>query len=223
MRGAAIFFLLLILALAIFWGARNIPRKSPLTDHAHVVENGLPKAAPKKSISQPGVETNPPAGFYVGKGGQRVYIDYGTPDPLLRPLIQSVMDSSSDPNAKGKEIFTRICAACHQRDGAGKDGVAPPLVGSEWVLAPQGGRMVRIVLDGLNGPIQVRGRNWNLAMPPWRENLDDDQVAVVLSYIRSKLGNNHASAITPEFVAAARKIVHAKPETAQELLRVSDL
>jgi mono/diheme cytochrome c family protein len=171
-------------------------------------------------------KTNPPAaqpgGFYLGKGDKQVYVNYATPDPVLRSFMQSVMESSSDPNAKGKEIFLKICAACHQRDGEGKDGLAPPLIGSEWVLAPGGGRLVRIVLNGLKGPVQVRGRAWNLVMPPWKENLDDDQVAVVLTYVRAQLGSNHAGAITPEFVAAARQNPRAAPETADELLRVSD-
>jgi mono/diheme cytochrome c family protein len=41
-------------------------------------------------------------------------------------------------------IFQKICAACHQQDGAGKEGVAPPLAGSEWVKAPSGERLVRM-------------------------------------------------------------------------------
>ena len=115
-----------------------------------------------------------------------------------------------------------ICAACHQRDGEGKEGVGPPLVGSEWALAPGGGRLVRIVLNGMTGPVRVRGRDWNLPMPPWRANLDDNQAAVVLTFVRSQLGTNHAGRITPEFVAAARKEPQAAPETSDTLLRISD-
>lgn len=149
-------------------------------------------------------------------------MNYATHDPVLQSFMQSVMESGSDPNAKGREIFMKICVICHQRDGEGKDGVAPPLVGSEWVLAPGGGRLARIVLNGLKGPIRVRGRTWNLVMPPWRENLNDDQVAVVLSYVRSALGNNHAPPVTPELVAAARQNTRAMPETSEALSRVSD-
>src|ERR1035441_1070323 len=82
------------------------------------------------------------------------------------------MDGSADPNVKGRELFMTICAACHQRDGEGKDGVAPPLVGSEWTLAPGGSRLVRIVLNGMTGPVRVRGKDWNLPMPPWRGEPD---------------------------------------------------
>jgi mono/diheme cytochrome c family protein len=107
-----------------------------------------------------------PEGFYVGKGDQRVYVNYATPDPVLRSFLQGVMDGSADPNVKGRELFMTICAACHQRDGEGKNGVAPPLVGSEWALAPGGGRLVRIVLNGMTGPVRVHGKDWNLPMPP---------------------------------------------------------
>ena len=163
-----------------------------------------------------------PEGFYLGKGDERIYINYASSDPVLRSVLQSVMDGSSDPNVQGRQIFLKICAACHQRDGDGKEGVAPPLLGSEWVLAPGGQRLARIVLNGLTGPIQVRGQEWNLPMLPWRANLDDDQAAVVLTYIRSQLGSNHAGPITPEVITEARKEVRTKPETAEELWRIPD-
>jgi mono/diheme cytochrome c family protein len=163
----------------------------------------------------------PPNGFYIGKDPP-IYVSYGTPDPLLQFFIQSVMTSADDPLAKGKAIYGKICGACHQADGSGKDGVAPPLVGSEWVLAPGGERLVRIVLNGLTGPIRVQGREWNLVMPPWRENLKDEEIAIVLTYIRSSLGSNKAEAITAAVAAAARNESHPGPETAEELLRVAD-
>ena len=82
--------------------------------------------------------------------------------------------------------------------------------------------MIRIVLNGISGPVRVRDKDWNLVMPPWRENLNDDQVAVVLTYVRTQLGSNRATAVTPEAVAAARKESSASPETAAQLLRIND-
>jgi mono/diheme cytochrome c family protein len=58
-------------------------------------------------------------------------------------------------------------------------------------------------------------------MPPLKENLGDDQIAVVLTYVRSRLAGNHAAAISPAAVAAARKEARAAPESAEALLRVS--
>jgi mono/diheme cytochrome c family protein len=161
-----------------------------------------------------------PTGFYVGTD-QPIYVTYGTSDPVLRSFIRTLMEGSADAGAKGQAIFEKTCAACHQRDGLGKERVAPPLVGSEWVLAPGGERLVRIVLNGLNGPITVQGKMWNLPMPPWRENLDDDAISVVLDYIRSGLGTNKAPAIRPELVHAARQEPHPGPETSTELLQLS--
>jgi len=161
-----------------------------------------------------------PTGFYLG-AQQPVYVAYGTPDPVLQSFIKSLMESNQDPKAKGEAIFQKICAACHQRDGMGKDGTAPPLVGSEWTLAPGGERLVRIVLNGVTGPITVQGREWNLPMPPWRDNLDDGAISAALTYIRTQLGANNASAINAETVAAARKDLHPGPETASELSQIS--
>lgn len=161
-----------------------------------------------------------PTGFYVGTD-QPIYVTYGTADPVLRSLIHALMNDSTNAMAKGQAIFEKTCAACHQRDGLGKVGVAPPLVGSEWVLEPGGQRLARIVLNGLNGPVSVQGKVWNLAMPPWRENLDDDAIAVTLSYVRSNLGTNKAAGIRSDLVGSARQELHPGPETAAELLQIS--
>jgi mono/diheme cytochrome c family protein len=161
-----------------------------------------------------------PPGFYAGTN-TALYLSYSTPDPVMRSFMRSVMTGSGDARTKGQTIFQKICAACHQQDAAGKEGLAPPLAGSEWVKAPSGERLVRIVLNGLNGPVQVQGKTWNLAMPPLRENLDDEQIAVVLNYIRSQWGGEGAAQIKPEVSAAARLQAHPQPQTSEELLRVS--
>jgi mono/diheme cytochrome c family protein len=161
-----------------------------------------------------------PGGFFTGPDNS-VYIQYGANDPVLQSFLRWVMNGGGDAASKGRAIFLKICAACHQRDGAGKDGVAPPLAGSEWVRASGGQRLVRIVLNGLNGPIEVQGRTWNLVMPPWRDNLDDEQIAVVLNFIRSQWGGPSPAAIRPELAAAARQPSHPGPETSAELLKVS--
>jgi mono/diheme cytochrome c family protein len=160
-----------------------------------------------------------PPGFYAGTNNA-LYLSYSTPDPVLRSFLRWVMGGSGDAKSKGQAIFQRICAACHQQEGAGKEGVAPPLAGSEWVKATGGERLVRIVLNGLNGPIQVQGKTWNLAMPPLRENLDDEQITVVLNFIRSQWAGEGAAAIKADVAAAARLQPHSNPETSEELLRI---
>jgi mono/diheme cytochrome c family protein len=160
-------------------------------------------------------------GMYLDKD-KLVFANFGTKDPALQAYVKALMDGSYDTRSKGRAIFLKICAACHQPDGMGKEGVGPPLVGSEYVLAEDGHRLVRIVLNGVSGPLRVKGKQWNLAMPPWRENLRDDQIAVVLTYIRANLGTNKAGPIKQELVTAARQEEHPKPMTEAELQETSE-
>ena len=111
-----------------------------------------------------------------------------------------------DPKVVGKRLYTQNCVVCHQPSGMGVSGQFPPLAGSEFVLA-QGNmgdnHLVMLVLNGLQGHFMVKGQAYNNAMAPWKQ-LTDEQIANILTYIRSDWGNN-APAITPDFVAQIRK------------------
>ena len=114
--------------------------------------------------------------------------------PLTRPQ-QARFDA-------GKTHFTNICAACHQITGRGLDGLAPPLLDSEWVLgSPE--RLVRVVLNGLRGNITVLGRQHIGDMPAFGPALNDEQLASVLTYLRREWGHN-ASPIEPDQVKKIR-------------------
>jgi mono/diheme cytochrome c family protein len=183
-------------------------------------QDSLALAVLREQLKTNAPSLDSPPGFFADTN-HLVYLSYTTPDPVLRSFLRWVMGGSGDAKSKGRFIFQKICAACHQQDGAGKDGVAPPLAGSEWVKSSGGERLVRIVMNGLTGPVQVQGKTWNLPMPPWRENLDDEQIALVLNYIRSQWGGDGADPIKPDVAAAARQQPHPNPETAEELLRIS--
>jgi len=89
----------------------------------------------------------------------------------------------------GKLKFHQTCAACHQDNGIGQDGKAPPLVGSEWVLAAGPNRIEHAVMKGLTGQITVKGQQWNLTMPAWQDNFSDKELAAILTYVRNEWGN----------------------------------
>jgi mono/diheme cytochrome c family protein len=190
------------------------------TELENLRQDSLALAVLREQMKTNAPSLDSPPGFFTDSN-HLVYLSYTTPDPVLRSFMRWVMGGSGDSKSKGRVIFQKICAACHQQDGAGKDGVAPPLAGSEWVKASSGERLVRIVLNGLNGPIQVRGKTWNMVMPPWRENLNDEEIAIVLNYIRSQWGGEAATPVKPDLAAAARQQAHPKPETSEELLRIS--
>jgi mono/diheme cytochrome c family protein len=145
-----------------------------------------------------------------------VYNPYHASEDVASANPQDPIKAERD---KGRKVFEGTCAACHQLSGLGQDGKAPPLVGSEWVLAPGGNRIARVVLNGLNGPITVKSKEWNLAMVAWRDNFTDDQIAAVLTYIRSEWGNN-AGPIKPDLIKAARAEKHPGPMSSDELLKI---
>ncbi len=110
-----------------------------------------------------------------------------------------------DPKVVGKRLYSQNCVVCHQASGQGVAGQFPPLAGSEWVngSAKHGeNHLVLLMLHGHQGPMNVMGGAYNNAMPQWKQ-LSDDQIAAVLTYIRSDWGNN-APAIDPAFVAGIR-------------------
>jgi mono/diheme cytochrome c family protein len=92
-------------------------------------------------------------------------------------------------------------------------GQFPPLVGSEWVVGGDwvaDNHLVSILLHGMQGAVQVKGVTYNNAMPPWKQ-LKDDQIAAVLTYIRSEWGNA-AAPISPEYVKSMRDKTTARTE-----------
>jgi mono/diheme cytochrome c family protein/type II secretory pathway pseudopilin PulG len=183
-------------------------------------QDSLALAVLREQLKTNAPSLDAPPGFYADSN-RAVYLNYATPDPVLRSFLRYVMGGSGDSMSKGRVIFQKLCAACHQPEGEGKEGLAPPLAGSEWIKEPSGERLVRILINGLGGPVQVQGKTWNLVMPPWRENLDDEQVAIVLNYVRSRWGGDGAAPITPKLAATARQESHPKPETMEKLLRIS--
>ncbi len=66
--------------------------------------------------------------------------------------------------AAGEAVYLFACAACHQPNGGGAGGLAPPLAGSDWLAGPPE-RLVRVVLHGLYGPLRVNDLVCNLTMP----------------------------------------------------------
>lgn len=89
-----------------------------------------------------------------------------------------------------------------------------------------GGRshLIRIVLNGMSGPIEVGGRRYNAIMTPLRY-LKDGQVADVLNHILTSWGNDRLlpsgfEPFTPDEVLKARVPVASPKEMAAERPRL---
>lgn len=126
----------------------------------------------------------------------------GKPGAPAPPVIKPLTETQTALFEKGKTIYATLCAACHQPHGFGLDGLAPPLVDSEWVLGKTD-VLARIVMHGLAGPVKVSGRTYNLAMPPLPQ-LTDEDIAGVLTYIRREWEHT-AGAVETKTVTAIRE------------------
>ncbi len=117
----------------------------------------------------------------------------------------------------GAKIYSTLCASCHQAQGTGVQGMFPPLAESEWVTGDPG-RLIRIILHGLTGEIQVKGETYAGTMAPFGGALKDAEIAAVATYIRRSWGNK-APAVTTATVARERRATASrnKPWTAEEL------
>ncbi|MEP5567270.1 MAG: family 16 glycoside hydrolase [Halioglobus sp.] len=111
------------------------------------------------------------------------------------------------------------CANCHGASGAGTAGLAPALAGASWVTGPPEW-LARIILQGINGPIEVNGEQWNGIMPPHGHlaELDDETLAGLMLYLRRSWGNK-ADPVSVEQVAAMRvaSADRKQPWTVEEL------
>jgi mono/diheme cytochrome c family protein len=123
-------------------------------------------------------------GFYLGRYGGSFSAD---PHELYEKSGPAKAQAASVAPS-GELVFSTVCMPCHQAGGAGLEGQFPPLAGSEWV-AKDASAVVRILLGGLSGPIQVKGKSFDNTMPPIGEQLTDAELAAVLTYVRSSWGN----------------------------------
>ena len=127
---------------------------------------------------------------------------------------------SVEAKDEGERLFKQNCSACHGMAGEGAaNGIFPPLAESPWVQGDPD-RAIQVLLHGLEGPIDVNGKVYDLAMPPQGAMLKDTDIAAVLSHVRRSFGNKE-SAVSLQQVVEARKWSSERenPWTAEELLK----
>src|ERR1044072_6081787 len=85
----------------------------------------------------------------------------------------------------GLILYNSFCASCHQRDGKGDNNRYPPLAGSDW-LAGNKEKLIKVILNGLQGEIKVNGKTYNSVMPAHGTLLDDHAIASIATYINRR-------------------------------------
>ncbi|MCP4903469.1 MAG: c-type cytochrome [bacterium] len=141
----------------------------------------------------------------------------GDPSPGgARPLDEE----EENLRTRGAELYAMTCATCHGAKGRGSAGLAPPLAKSRWVRDADEW-LVRIALQGVRGPISVRGKTWNASMPGHGHDprFDDEGLAGLLTFLRRAWGHGDRP-VAPRTVSRIRNATLDHPEawTTAELL-----
>lgn len=102
----------------------------------------------------------------------------------------------------GAVVYTANCSSCHQADGKGVPGAFPPLAGNPTVTGSPAA-VIAIVMNGLQGRVVVNGQIYSGIMPRWKGLLSDEQIASVVTYIRSSW-KNHAPGVSVSEVQALK-------------------
>ncbi|GHC06209.1 c-type cytochrome [Cerasicoccus arenae] len=141
-------------------------------------------------------------GVYIANFGGKFRWDVY--DPNWEPGM-TAGPAVKDKWKTGERLFMNNCKACHQENGAGVPGSYPPLAGSSWVVGDDH-RIVKILLNGLSGPIDVEGSSYDGAMPsygPSGAGWDDFKIAAVATWVRGNFDNG-APEVAEETVAEVR-------------------
>lgn len=136
-------------------------------------------------------------------GGEQKAEAKSDPPPNKAPVEQNDPEPANENlvSETGLKVYNQYCVVCHQADGQGVPNAFPPLIQTDWVLGDKE-RLIGVVLNGLSGEIEVNGETYNSAMVA-HDFLTDEEIAAVITYVRSSFGND-ADGVTAEEVAAVR-------------------
>ncbi len=101
--------------------------------------------------------------------------------------------SQADLMAKGKEVYGKICAGCHQPTGLGLPGVFPALAGSKVATGDINGH-IDTVMNGRTGT----------AMAAFKNQLSDVDIAAVITFERNSFGNTMGDMVQPSTIKNLR-------------------
>ena len=96
---------------------------------------------------------------------------------------------TTNQDIPGAHTYATRCASCHGLDGKGQPEWMPPLAGATSALAKESASAINITLNG-SQRVVAAGVPDAYRMPAFREQLSDQEIADVLSYVRGTWGNN---------------------------------
>jgi mono/diheme cytochrome c family protein len=104
--------------------------------------------------------------------------------------------------SEGRRVYEAKCSVCHGNDGKGMPPHYPPLANNQSIEMESAVNPIRMVLNG-GYPPGTRKNPMPYGMPPFAQDLSDNEVAAVVTYIRTAWGNRGAP-VTPADANALR-------------------
>jgi nitrite reductase (NO-forming) len=170
-----------------------------------LVDHSIFRAFNKGALGLLEAVGDPDETTYSGLELDEVYLgDYSPKSSELHQEAEAE-EAEGDPLQarilRGEAVYQGTCSTCHMNDGAGMAGVFPPLADADYLMEDKT-RSIEVVLKGLQGPITVNGDSYDNVMPAFK-NLNDREIASVLTYVRNSFGNE-GEPVTPGEVAEVR-------------------
>lgn len=197
-------------------GAAAVEFKTKVPGSYVLVDHSIFRAFNKGALAILKVTGPEDKSIYSGKELDSVYLGDRS-QPNLNAVSTATRNAASgtltlqDQIQAGQALFAGTCSVCHQANGAGLAGVFPPLAKSDY-LATDPKRAIGVLLHGLTGKVTVNGSDYNSVMPPMNQ-LNDDEVANILTYVLNSWGNPGGKILT-EDVKQIRATKPAAPAAA---------
>ncbi len=105
---------------------------------------------------------------------------------------------------RGKVVYEKTCAPCHQPDGDGVPRMNPPLIKTKIVLGAKE-KLVQIIVKGFNEEVEINGELYSNPMPA-QPQLTNQEIADVLTFVRNSFGNKATAVTVAEVITIRKKI-----------------
>jgi nitrite reductase (NO-forming) len=156
-----------------------------------IVDHSIFRAFNKGALGMVKTEGPDNLAVYSGKEVDSVYL--GDKAVSALPVTAAAAAAASgtltlaQQISAGEALYNGTCSVCHQSNGAGLANVFPPLAASDYLNADKN-RAIEVVLNGLSGKVMVNAIGYDSMMPPMSQ-LNDDEVANILSFALNSWGN----------------------------------
>jgi nitrite reductase (NO-forming) len=193
-------------------GAAVVKFKARVPGSYVLVDHSIFRAFNKGALAILKIDGPEDKAIYSGKELDAVYLGDRS-QPNMEAVVTATRAAASgtltlqDQVQAGQSLFAGTCSVCHQANGAGLPGVFPPLAKSDY-LAADPKRAIDVLLRGMSGKVTVNGTEYNSVMPPMNQ-LNDDEVANILTYVMNSWGNAGGRILTDD----VKKSRASKPAT----------